>query len=69
MISFECDYNNGASRQEENLCVRHAAGLSDAGLGAFAELVETIGCWLSVVILNQVVEHLFTGTVVVVTFE
>ena len=58
-----------ATRQEENLSVGHAAGFADAGFSSVTEFVKTIRRRLGIVVFYQVVKHLLTSSVVVVTFE
>ena len=59
----------GAARQEEYLGIGYAAGFTDTVLGPFAELIEAVGRRLGIVVFNQIVNHLLTGTVVVITFK
>ena len=55
----------GTTGEEENLCIWQAASLTDAVLGSLAKGVETIGRGFG----NQIVEHLLTSSVIIVTFE
>ena len=59
----------GTTRQEEYLGIGHAAGFADTVFGSFAELVETVRRRLGIVVFHQIVYHLLTGTVVVITFK
>ena len=59
----------GAAREEENLGIGQTASLTDKVLGLLREFVEAIGCRLRIVMPDEVVNHLLTGTVVIVTFE
>ena len=57
------------SRQEKDLRIRQTTGLADTSLGTFRELVEAIWCRPRIVILHEVVDHLLTGSIVIITFE
>ena len=57
------------SRQEKDLRIRQTTGLADTSLGTFRELVEAIWCRPRIVILHEVVDHLLTGSVVIITLE
>ena len=59
----------GATGQKEYLGVGQAAGLTDTVLGTFTEFIETVGCGFGIVVFYQVVKHLLTSPVIVVTFE
>ena len=59
----------GTTGEEENLGIWQAASLTDAVLGSLAKGVETIGRGFGTVVSDQIVEHLLTSSVIIVTFE
>ena len=59
----------GTAGEEENLGIGQPASLTDAVLGSLTEFVETVGCGFGIVVFHQVVEHLLTSPVIIVTFE
>ena len=59
----------GATSEEEDLGIGQPASLTDAVLGTLTEGIETIGCGFSIVVSHQVVKHLLTSSIIIVTFE
>ena len=59
----------GATGEKEDLSIGQATGLADKLLGALTEFVETVGRGFGIVVFYQVVEHLLTSPVIVITFE